>query len=195
MAPNNKPRFRFREYLTLLISIVALTVSIAGFYYTHLRTSLALEAITLEADPAGGALFYQLAVVNPGNRKALITEAYLLQRSAAGVLHGSNPLSQISLSTELPVVLEENSILVLTFEGPLPLNDMYERGGDPDEGTGLDEFNGETTRKIWLEATIDAMDFRGVPHTSNAGLLSAHITRSEVAGWSFDTKKHSIFEW
>ncbi|WP_299741100.1 hypothetical protein [uncultured Roseobacter sp.] len=194
MEPNDKPRLKFREYVTLLISVVALTVSLAGFYYSHLRTSLALEAITLEADPAGGVIVYQVAVVNPGNRTALITNARLLQRSAGNVLHASNPLGQVNLSTELPVVLEKNQILVLTFEGPLTLNDMYERGSDPDKGTGLEEFNGEPTRKIWLEATFDAMDFRGVAHTSSAGLLTAHITRREVASWSFDAAKHSIFE-
>ena len=65
------------EKITIAISFVALLASFAGIYFSHFYESHELEAVVMEADPAGGDLVYSVAIINPGNRKAVISEAWL----------------------------------------------------------------------------------------------------------------------
>jgi hypothetical protein len=183
-----------REILTILISSVAVFVSFASLYFSHFHVSHKIEAVVLEADPAGGDLIYQVAIINPGNRKALIKSASLqLMNPGEGALHVSNPFSSVRIRQPLPAVIEEASIMLLTFQGPLSFRELYERGSTPDPGSGLEEFNGEPTKKVLVTATFESMDFKGDVYRAETGVMSAHITQSSVAGWYHDGATRSLF--
>ena len=99
------------------------------------------------------------------------------------MLYASNPFRDVKLRPALPAILEKESPLLLTFEGPLSLRELYERGSDPDLGSGLAEFDGEPTRRILVTANVESMDFGGDVYHAEIGVMSAHITNSNVVGW------------
>ncbi len=188
-----RERLTHHEILTIIISSVALIASFSGIFFSHFYASHQLEAVVLQADPAGGDLVYQVAIINSGNRKALITEAWLGLNSGDNELHGSNPFGSIELQSTLPVVIDDKSIVLLTFKGPLSFQKLYKRGGEPDLGSGLEEFDGEETRKIRVTAGFLSMDFKGVVYRADTGVMSAHITTKNVAEWHHDGAKRSLF--
>jgi hypothetical protein len=193
MASETAKRLTRKEQLTLLISCVALFVSFVGVYFSHFYVSQKLEVVVLEADLAGGELVYQVAIINPGNRKALIKDASLIVNPGDNILHASNPLRSVKRSTSLPATVEKDSVTLLTWEGPFLFADLYERGVEPEQGSGLETFDGEPTKKVVITASFESMNFRGDIYHANTGVMSAHITTSNVAGWQHDGAKRSLF--
>jgi hypothetical protein len=182
-----------KDKVTISLSIVALIVSGLGLYYGEFHVSERLEVVVMEADPAGGVLVYEVAVLNPGNRKAVIKSAHLSLDQDGRALSTSDPFKDVQLCQDLPMLVEAEDIALLRFEGPISFNELYQYGTAPDTG-GHEEFNGEKTRKIRIAATFESMDFRGVVYHASTGVLTAHITRSNVASWGSDGSKRSLFQ-
>ncbi|WP_394787355.1 hypothetical protein [Rhodoferax sp.] len=146
------------EKSTLAISACALIVAAFTLYLTEFRRDDRLEAVVLEADPLGGEMMYQVALLNSGNKPALVQSAVLLMRSNANELVADNPLSDIKVRPSLPVVIEKGGILVLTFSGQMKLENMYLRGSLPTQPSENSEFDGEVTRKVMIDAHFQSMD-------------------------------------
>jgi hypothetical protein len=182
-----------KDKVTTFLSVLALTVSGLSLYYGKFYVSDKLEVVVMEADPAGGALVYEVAILNPGTRKAVIKSAHLFLDQGDGILSTSNPLRDVRLKESLPMLVESQDIALLRFEGPIRFDELYQYGTAPDPG-GHEEFDGEKTRKIRIAATFESMDFRGIVYHASTGVLTAHITRSNVANWGTDGAKRSLFQ-
>jgi hypothetical protein len=168
------------ERVTIAISMFALLLAGLTLYYSEFRRADELEAVVLDSDPLGGIIDYQVAILNNGNKSALITSARLEIRSKMDELHVDNPLSKVQLNLSLPVLIEKNGILVVKFHGPMNLESMYHRGEVPVDKSEA-EFNGEATRKVFIEARLTAIDSTGETNYAITGPISAVITKSKVA--------------
>jgi hypothetical protein len=181
-----------KEKVTIFISALALILSGLSLYFGQFYVSERLEVVVMEADPAGGTLVFEVAILNPGNRKALIKSADLILNPGDKVLNASNPLRDVRLKQNVPIVVDAKDIALLRFEGPIRFEELYQYGMAPDAG-GHEEFDGEKTRKIHITATFESLDFRGIVHSAETAVMTAHITRSNVASWRTDGAKRSLF--
>lgn len=184
---------RNTERITLGISLCALIIAGLSLYFSEFHKLDKLEAVVLEADPLGGILKYQVAILNSGNKPALLKSAQLLLRSPENELSAENPFSAMKLDPALPLVIEKGGIIVLTFTGPMKLSDLYRRGSPPDKLKGFAEFDGEATRKIWIDGYFESMDSTGNIYHVLTGPLVAHITKTKVATWGHDESKQHLF--
>ena len=182
------------EKTTLLLSIFALLISASTFYMQNMYVSNHLEAIALTVDPAGGIFEYQVAIVNPGNKNAVIKSVNLYVQSDDNVLHASNPLSNVKLLQELPIKINSNDILTMTFIGPIEFIDLFHRGRIPEKGGGYEEFDGEATREIFIGASFESIDYKGNLHEAKANILSAFVTKFNVASWTEGSEKTSLIK-
>ncbi|BDT65966.1 hypothetical protein os1_01170 [Comamonadaceae bacterium OS-1] len=181
------------EKSTLAISACALIVAAFTLYLTEFRREDRLEAVVLEADPLGGEMMYQVALLNNGNKPALVQSAMLLMRSNANELVADNPLSEIEVRPSLPVVIEKGGILVLTFSGHMKSENMHLRGNLPTQQSKISEFDGEATRKIMIDAHFQPIDSTGQIYHAITDPLIAHITSKKVAISDHQGSQRSIF--
>lgn len=181
------------ERITRACSVLALAVAGLTLYFSEFHRKDKLEAVVLEADPLGGTIKYQVAILNSGNRPALIKSAQLLVRSPENQLTADDPLSEIKLNPSLPVIVEKGGIIVLTFTGPVKMFHLYQRGGPPDQSKGLAEFDGEATRKVMIDAHFESMDSTGNVYQALTGPLVAHITKTKVAVSDHEGSRRSLF--
>ena len=181
------------ERTTLAISFLALIVAGLTLYFSEFHRTEELEAVVLEADPLGGTIKYQVAILNGGNRPALIKSAKLLVRSPENELSADNPLSEIKLKPSLPMIVEKGGIIVLTFTGPMKLVDLYQRGSPPNQFKGFAEFDGEATRKVMIDAHFESMDSTGNVYQALTGPLVVHITKTKVAISDHEGSRRSLF--
>lgn len=182
-----------KEKVTIYLSVLALVLSGLSLYFGEFHVSDKLEVVVMEADPAGGALVYEVAIINPGNRKAVIKSAGLFLDRDDGTLTTVNPLKDVKLKQALPMLVEAQDIALLRFEGPIRFDELYRYGSAPDAG-GHEEFDGEKTRKIRISAIFESMDFRGIVYHASTGVMTAHITQHNVATWGSDDTKRSLFQ-
>ena len=140
------------ERTTIGFSFLALLVSGLTLYYAEFRQQDEVEVVLLEADPMGGKLTYQVALLNQGNRPAVLKTANMRLKNNTADLVVSNPFSKIDVHPKLPIIVEKGKIVVLTFSGPLSLDELYDRGLPPDNAKGFDEFDGEKTKRVLISA-------------------------------------------
>lgn len=176
------------------MSIGAFLISIVSFYFTYFYESHKLEVVVIEADPSGSQLDIKVAIINPGNRKALISEAYVLINSGENTLIEHNALDEIKLNNELPLIVEPNSIAVISFEGHLSPEDLYAVGQKPINAGGLEEFNGEATKRVEIAVHFESMDFKGNLLYAKLNPLIVYVTTKDFAGWHVDSGIRYLFE-
>ena len=182
-----------KDQISILLSVFALTISFISLYLSPFHVSQKLEAVVLEADISGANLSYEVAIINPGNRRALVTSASIGLDSPEGVLYADNPFKGFEATTDFPLVVGAEDFVVISFNGPVSFDELYGYGGEPDQDSGLEKFNGDPTRKIGVVAFFTSMNFEGKLFHAETDVLSAHITRSNVAGWGSDGVKRSLF--
>ena len=182
------------DRFTIAISAAALFIASASFYFGEIRKTDNVEAIVLEADPLGGRMLYQVAIVNHGNQSALIKSAKLQLQSPPGELIADDPLKSIKVSPDLPVVVEKDKILVVTFSGDLNLPHLFERGEVGPSSLGVDEFDGQETKEIQIDAVFESMDSSGSVFRAQTGPLKAANTKLKVAASASEGIKRALFK-
>jgi hypothetical protein len=168
------------EKAALYLSLLAVFISALTLYFSEFHTSELLEAVVLEVDPIGGSLDYQVAILNQGNRQAILTSARIAVASNDNVLVASNPFEKVRITPEFPAIIEPEHVLIVRFNGPLDLAELHARGGAPDRG--FEEFDGKPGRKVVLRADFEARDFKGREYSAIIGVATVHLTPATVAG-------------
>ena len=74
----------FKDKITIVISVVALSVSVLSLYVTQFRATYLAEAVVLRSDALGGTLSYQVAIMNQGTHRVVITDAVLRAKGLSG---------------------------------------------------------------------------------------------------------------
>src|SRR5258706_611257 len=95
----------FKDKASLAISVLALLLSSVSLYFAQFQTSYKVEAVVLEADPLGGNLSYQVAILNQGTHRVIIVDAYLHQDTHDTILVAESPFKDVIRTPALPAVV------------------------------------------------------------------------------------------
>jgi hypothetical protein len=148
-----------------------------------------------EADPAGAELDFRLALINPGNRAALVTGLDPALVSMNGSRVSVLTAFDVEPDRRPPLLVQPGEIVTLYFSGTLDLPALFERGAPPAKGS-TQEFDGLPTRHIIFGVAVSSMNSSGVQYEALSGLLSMHITNESVAEWHHDEVKSNLFrDW
>ena len=120
-----KHGFSLKDSLGILLSCVALSVSIFSLYYSNLRETNRVQVRFVDADwRRDGRYFARFAVVNSGNRSAIMVGAHFIL-SATPILKGKagggpvDPFAAVdSVETQFPIVLAAKELRLLDL--PIP---------------------------------------------------------------------------
>jgi hypothetical protein len=104
-----------RNNLSIWMSIIALTLSVATFYLANIRTDQFLWGLVSQYWKEGDKIIFQIVVANNGNKPAIIASIAI-----NGDIAGHGPFVFESLKT--PLILEQESITSHLLEVPIDLS-------------------------------------------------------------------------
>jgi hypothetical protein len=156
-----------KDYITILLSVSALILSIIGLYYNNffvldkMQVSLTLNTAVKTQNKRNGYHDGHLALIftNPGNRQGVVER---INYSLKGKM-SNNEIGENTNSDSLPFVLQphEIKILDLKLSGKF-LADQFELGDTAIEKRGLDSF--VVVSKFGCRINIWAIDSKGKLH-------------------------------
>jgi hypothetical protein len=123
-------RLKLSTSVPIVISAVALIVSLATLYYDHWREKHSLKAVITRIDYRD-PITVEIAIRNVGNKSEVLSQGHLL--------YGKDDSGGGSVSAEGigPLVLEPDEVIVQKFQTkPQPYNDLKERK-ELDDSNGL----------------------------------------------------------
>lgn len=125
MPPKAKPsNFTRKDYVTLIISITALAISLFAFYYNNIRVSDRMSVKILDLDLKrdtskgvdGDTAIIKVAFFNSGNRQSIIlTPSYQMSdtiNTNNQVLH----YGDIDNDNQFPIILEPNQVKIVNLK-------------------------------------------------------------------------------
>ena len=125
-----------RATISLVMSGFALAISLISVYFQFFFVSYSVKASFLGMEFRENTISMKVAVINGGNRQALITDAYPAIRSSASggsETHGKREYDFRRVENSknhslLPAVMKPGDILLLTFTIPFIPAKYYEEG-------------------------------------------------------------------
>lgn len=118
-SPAPRSTLTWKDWLTVTISILALTISAVGSYFTFFRETTALNAVIVGVDLGGRVTTLDVAVMNTGNRQVALTyaEIYLVQLNNNEKLGQSlNPDTTVADKEVLPILIEPGKMALFQIK-------------------------------------------------------------------------------
>ena len=167
------------EIATIAISLSAISVSAAVFFYQFLDISQELKASILNLNLVNGKISAQLALTNTGNQQALLSKIELItlkndDSTQRHVLNGN------MLPDSLPIALKPGDLQVRSIHFPFDAKTMFDLGGPPDA-----EFaHYPEAKKVRIGLSFLAMDANGEVFQSQLVFLHVHTDSSNILGYT-----------
>lgn len=197
MSPKDKAGIGF--------SMIALVLSAASFYTSNLRidddTSARIVDVTVEGttrdDPStgykNGNINLKIAIVNAGNRPAIITNA-VYQLSDRPTLETGGFGGDLATSPQtLPMLIAAKDIRLVNFQIPIRhLLSEYSNGAKvtPNEAVGSGDL-----RRFFAGIRYEAVDSRGALHSTWSGMqvsIEVSQNRWERISGPLNAKTYSL---
>ena len=172
--------------LSLIISVVALCISVLGFYYNYLYEHSQMDIYVFDSAKdiiMSKKINFDMAFTNNGNRQIMLKEAkcYFSNDNNSKFY-----FDQTSIPS-LPIIINPNQIVHLKVNTKYNANELYESIDPNFKGvlSGFEHLKGrQREATIWVE--IDAMDYKG-----NSKQEDIRITRIMVADNNIIMVKHN----
>ena len=168
---DNKPSsFQRKDYITISISIIALTLSLINFYYSQIRINDNLQARIIDVDMTAqrDTAIIQLAYVNSGNRQAIILNPFYALADTASFDNGAAG-SKFENYSDFPFILEANEMKIINLK--LSLANINLNGGKI-----IDTIDGKTNYQKFCALHLYALDSKAVNHDETTDFAVQIIT-------------------
>jgi hypothetical protein len=173
------------EKLTLILSVVALILSLLSTYYQFFFSSQELKATIAFAFFEGkqNDIPLQIAFINSGNQPALVFNVYPRAVDADGSKIGIN---SEKTPAELPAVVKQGEILLVKRIDTVDPASLYGLGVPPEPAV---EGNNPDAHKVSLELHFSTMDSSGKLSEADFPIGYITIDQKRVIGGMFQTDK------
>jgi hypothetical protein len=175
---DDSKRLTAKDYVTLGIATLALIVSAASFYFTNLRVDDNLTARIIDYSGHESGPSVQIALVNAGNRAAIVLDAHYSIRS---VPDGPSILGRKAIMREtdtFPLVLPPHEMRIVTvgFQEQDAIR-SHSQGAVSPNRTPADP----DTRRLYCEWEIVSIDSSGQMHLAHlAPKLELSVSQTQL---------------
>ena len=177
------------EIATIAISLSALSVSAAVFFYQFFDISQELKASILNLDLKNGKISAQLALTNTGNQQTLLSKVALVTFTGDDSAQ-PHVLNDNMLSDSPAITFKPGELQVRSIHFPFDPKTMYDFGGPPDAEFG----HYPEARKIRIALSFLAMDSNGEVFQSHLVFLHVHTDRANILGYTSIFKAIDLLE-
>lgn len=177
------------EIATITISLSAISVSAAVFFYQFLDISQELKGSILNLNLKKDKFSAQLALTNTGNQQTLLSKVELITFKGDDSAQ-SHVLNDNMLSDSLAIAFKPGELQVRSIRFRFDPKAMYDFGGPPDAEFG----HYPEARKVRIALSFLAMDSNGEVFQSQLVFLHVHTDSSNIRGYTAFFKAIDLLE-
>jgi len=181
-----RARFKITQTLAICISLLALSISVASFYYQFFYVSEELRATVMSSDLRERKWYATLVFVNNGTRPALLQDVSL---EVVPLVEDTNPPPvrvtpsiSITASESLPVTIKAKEIAVLTLSCDFDPMKYYSMGSLYKEvrtGPFRTTLESRGARQLQTSLRFTALNSRGKYFQQELPDLTITITQDD----------------
>lgn len=183
-------RFRFIQTLPIVISFVALSISVASFYYQFVYVSEDLRATLLWSSVSDKAWRGTLILVNNGNRPAIMQEAFLVVEPKDNQENVDSPIKisrviSLAISPSIPVTIKPKDVVVVTLTGEFDVLKYFSYGSpykDDPKSPFRTTLESRGARELKTTLEFSALNSTGTGFRKRLSDLTLVITKEGLQG-------------
>lgn len=174
------------EKISLSLSAIAIILAAISIYYQFFHVSQELKVSALNFGFQGNTISTRLALINAGNREALITDIYAVRSAADGTFRGLG--GPVKTPEGVPTVIKPSEILIITVTTDCEPAFFF------DTAEPLESADYDVTRRVRVALGFSFMDSNGVQYASTVPFSEIDIQKDKIVASQYKSKTITLLK-